>query len=72
MNEYKKCCIELFTLDSQRYPCELQSYHNLDDIQVIEEVAKEVTFGEEVYSNKKLSFVWLNQAVQYAEWLKAA
>ena len=57
-------------MDLQRYPCEVYRIIILDDIQVIEEVAKEVTFGEEVYLNKKLSFASVNRLCSMLNGLK--
>lgn len=61
MNSNAKMLYGVIHIGSTALSMRIVSYHNLDDIQVIEEVAKEVTFGEEVYLNKKLSFASVNR-----------
>ena len=48
MNSNTKMLYGIIHIGSTALSMRIVSYHNLDDIQVIEEVAKEVTFGEEV------------------------
>ena len=70
MNSNTKMLYGVIHIGSTALSMRIVSYHNLDDIQVIEEVAKEVTFGEEVYLNKKLSFASVNRLCSMLNGLK--
>lgn len=70
MNSNAKMLYGVIHIGSTALSMRIVSYHNLDDIQVIEEVAKEVTFGEEVYLNKKLSFASVNRLCSMLNGLK--
>lgn len=43
-------------IGSSNVSMKILSYHNMDDIRVVESVRKGTSFGEEVFINKKLSF----------------
>ena len=70
MNSNTKMLYGVIHIGSTALSMRIVSYHNLNDIQVIEEVAKEVTFGEEVYLNKKLSFASVNRLCSMLNGLK--
>ena len=45
-------------------------YREIDDIKVIEEVKKGITFGEEVFMNKRLSFASIRRLCSMLNGLK--
>ena len=46
------------------------AYYDIEDIEVIEEVEKDITFGEEVFLNKKLSFASVRKLCHMLNGLK--